>query len=86
MHNFTLQLPYKTLKNALFKYNFIENVLPFVLQTTGCAILQERQPPVTSWHENMRHVHYHNCIRQGKSMTKRIVDEIFQQQKKHETN
>ena len=46
----------------------------------------KKQPPVPSRHENVRHVHSHNCKRQGKSKTKRIVDESFQQQKKPQTN
>ena len=78
----------KTLRNALFKHNFIENFLPVALQTTGCAILLQKQPPVPSRHENEWKVYYHNCIRQGKSKskTKRIDDGSFQQQNKHQTN
>ena len=34
----------------------------------------------------MQHISYHNCIRQGKSKTKRIGDVSFQKQQKYETN
>ena len=69
---------------ALFKYNFVKNVRPFVLQTTECAIPLQKQPAVPSRHGNVRHVYYYYCIRQGTSMTNRHGS--FQQQKKHQTN
>ena len=42
-----ISCPTKALRNYLFKSNFVKQ-LPFVLQTTGCAIQLQKQPAVRS--------------------------------------
>ena len=79
------QLLTKPLRLALFESDFVKNVPPFVLQTTGCTIPLQKQPAVPFRHENVRHVYHEYCIRQGSRKTT-YLDGSFQQRKKHETN